>query len=123
MWRERTKDYEQIYKEGVKIIKEIRELSNRQKQLDLGDLEYSILLTLEKKLGRNEKVIEDAKRLSEIINQLTFPGWITQTSVRRRVEAQVRRYVRKYIKKAGLSIKDVDELHNEIIKNVKSYAA
>ena len=123
MWRERTKDYEQIYKEGVKIIEEIRELSNRQKQLDLGDLEYSILLTLEKKLGRNESVVEDAKRLSEIVNQLTFPGWITQTSVRRRVEAQVRRYVRKYIKKAGLSIIDVDELYNEIIKNVKNYAA
>ena len=123
MWRMKTKDYEEIYQEGVKILKEMQNLQKRQQELKLGNLEYSVLLTLEKKFGRKDEVINDAKELSKIIKQQIFPGWILQTTARKRVEAIVRKFVRKYIRKANLSMNEINELYEEIIRNVKRYAA
>jgi len=123
MWHTKTKDYERIYREGVKILNEMKHLQERQKELKLGNLEYSILLTLEKKLGRRSEILDDAKKLSETIKQQIFPGWSLQTTARKKVEAIIRKFVRRYVKKAGLTLTDVDELYDELVRNVKKYAA
>ncbi|MCD6241485.1 HsdR family type I site-specific deoxyribonuclease [Candidatus Bathyarchaeota archaeon] len=123
MWHTKTKDYERIYQEGVKILNEMKHLQERQKELKLGNLEYSILLTLEKKLGRRSEILDDAKKLSETIKQQIFPGWSLQTTARKKVEAIIRKFVRRYVKKAGLTLTDVDELYDELVRNVKRYAA
>ena len=123
MWHTKTKDYERIYREGVKILNEMKHLQERQKELKLGNLEYSILLTLEKKLGRRSEILDDAKKLSETIKQQIFPGWSLQTTARKKVEAIIRKFVRRYVKKAGLTLTDVDELYDELVRNVKRYAA
>ena len=51
LWQEKTKDYEQLYLEGVETVKKALSLGQRQKSLGFNDLEYSLLLTLEKALN------------------------------------------------------------------------
>ncbi len=119
-WREKTKDYEKIYKEGVQIVQEIQKLTERQKTLELTDLEYSILLTLEKWFGDADGTLKDARELSERLKQHMFPGWAAQLTARRRVEAELRRFVRRYVRK-GLSMEQINKLYDELLKDVKTY--
>lgn len=119
-WREKTKDYEKIYREGVQIVQEIQKLTERQKTLRLADLEYSMLLTLEKWFGDSDGVLRDVKELSERLKQYMFPGWAAQPTARRRVEAELRRFVRRYVRK-GLSMEQINKLYDELLKDVKTY--
>lgn len=64
MWKERTRDYERIYSEGVETISEINNLFARQRSLALSDLEYSMLLELEKKLNRKGNFVTLIKDFS-----------------------------------------------------------
>jgi len=59
LWKERTKDYEEIYKEVVQALEEIDRLKVRQKDLGFSDLEYSTLLTLEKRFAEDPELIKD----------------------------------------------------------------
>ena len=123
LWREKMKDYERIYREGVKIFEEIQMLRRRQKELSFSDMEYSILLTLENQFGRSEGLVEEVRGLSEKLRNLMFPGWISQVTARKKVEVEVRRFVRRYRKKYGLSLKEMDELYERIIEGVMNYGA
>ncbi|MGC8970299.1 MAG: type I restriction endonuclease subunit R [Conexivisphaera sp.] len=123
MWRERTKDYEKIYSEGVGIIQEMQKLRERQRGLGLGGLQYSVLLKLEERLGRREELVGDVRRLFESLGKSTFRGWQTRQSARKEVERDVRRFLRKYIVKHGLSVEDVDALSKEIMEVMYEYGA
>lgn len=122
LWKERTKDYEKIYKQGQQIIQEINKLQNRQKQLGYTDLQYSMLLTLENKFGTNKNLTQDVKTLTNQIQPLMFRGWYTQPTARKNIERKIRKHIRKYIKKRGINLKELEELHQKIMENVKNYA-
>jgi len=121
LWKQRTKDYEKIYKQGQQIIQEINKLQNRQKQLGYTDLQYSILLTLENKFGANKNLTQDVKTLTNQIQPLMFRGWYTQTTARKNIERKVRKHIRKYIKQYGINLKELEELYQKIMENVKNY--
>lgn len=123
IWKEKTKDYERIYIEGSRIIDEIRSLSKRQKDLGFSELEYSMLLVLEGKLGRENELIEEAKDLSAQLEKFMFAGWLTQTTVRKEVEREVRRFVRGLKGRYSLSLDELDDLYEKLIESVKSYGA
>ncbi len=123
LWKEKTRDYERIYTEGVNTIKEMQELSARQKELGFSDLEYSILLTLEEKFGKRDNLIEDVKDLSKILKQHMFLGWINQATVRKRIERETRRFVRKYVKEYGIGMDELNELYEKLIENVRNYGS
>jgi type I restriction enzyme R subunit len=121
LWREKTKDFERIYTEGAEVIREIGELSERQKKLGFSNLEYSLLLELEKKFGKEKELIQEVKKLSGMLDELMFNGWVSQPTARKKIERQVRRFVRRYVKKFGMSLQELDELYQRLIENVKNY--
>lgn len=53
MWKQRTKDFEKIYQEGLEIWKEMMSVNERKQRLKLNDVQYNLLLILEKELGKN----------------------------------------------------------------------
>jgi len=121
LWRERTKDYERIYAEGVEIINEKSKLETRQKVLGLSNLEYAMLLNLEEKLGKKKNLVENIEELYNDIKKQMFPNWIKQVTVRKGIERKVRRFVRKFKSKYSLSLEDIDMLYNKLMESVKNY--
>jgi len=120
MWREKTKDYEKIYMEGVKAIGEINNLFSRQKSLGFSNLEYSMLLKMEKRFKRDdfEKVV---KELSTRLERYMFFGWFNQVTIKKEVEREIRRFVRGMKGKYNLSLDEMNDLHEKLLESVKNY--
>lgn len=121
IWKEKTRDFQRVYSEGAKIIEQINELSKRQKSLDFSDLEYSILLELEKKLDKGVEFVKDVKELSGRLEKFMFFGWFHQTTIKKEVEREVRRFVRGLKGRFNLTMDEVDNLHERLIESVKNY--
>jgi len=121
MWKERTKDFKKIYKEGLQIIEEMNKLTARQKELGFSDLEYSLLLTLEKRLGSDPRLVKDVAELSTQIQEHMFTGWYLQKTAQKNIARTIRRFLRRYIKEYRLKLDDLEELYQNIIENVKTY--
>lgn len=123
LWREKTKDYERAYLEGVRIIREIDELSKRQKLLNFTDLEYSMLLVLEMRLRDGDALVKEVRKLSERLEKYIFPGWINQFTIRKEVEREVRKFIRGIKGRYLLSLDEMDALYKKLIDSVKNYGA
>ncbi|OYD16055.1 hypothetical protein CH333_04460 [candidate division WOR-3 bacterium JGI_Cruoil_03_44_89] len=123
LWRQKTKDYELLYTEGVKILSELNSLTERQRNLGLSDLEHAALLILEKKFGSDEALINDIKELNKNLQESMFPGWPTQVTIRKSIERKVRRFVRGFRTKYNLSLTDIDLLHKKLIDSVVNYGS
>lgn len=122
LWKEKTKDYEKVYQEGIKVIKEFMELSKRQKELNLTKTEYSILLVLEDKFGEDKQLLDDIKELSVSLKELTYPGWTSQSTAQKEVEKTIRLFIRRYLKRYDQSLDDINILYEKIVDRVKAYA-
>ncbi|MDO8885964.1 HsdR family type I site-specific deoxyribonuclease [Candidatus Oleimmundimicrobium sp.] len=123
LWNEKTKDYERIYKEGAEIVNDVSALSARQRTLDFSNLEYSMLLILEEKLGEGDELVGEMKSLSGLLERRMFPGWIGQTTIKKEVEREVRRFVRGLKRKYKLSLEEMDNLYGKLIESVENYGA
>lgn len=121
LWKEKNKDYELIYNEAVQVVNKIQQLEARQNELAFTNMQYAILLTLEKRLRPDKDFVEDVQELTELLRPYMFRGWQTQQTTRKAIESQIRKYLRKYIKKYNLTIRDIDELQQKIMENVKTY--
>ncbi len=121
MWQQRAKDYRKLYEEGLGILKEKRNIDKRQKELGLSDLEYSILLTVEEKIGEEKGIENEIRKLVEEIGADLFEGWLGQVTVRRKVERKIRRFARRLKKEYGLSFEEMEELYRKIWERVKNY--
>lgn len=123
MWKNRTKNYDEISSLGTAIIKEIFASSEEKKDLGLSDMEYSIFRVLETKLEGNGELIKDVKELSSLLDEDIFEGWVEQMSVHRKVESTIRRFLRrKYYQKYDLSIGEFNELYQKVMGKVENYA-
>ena len=121
LWKEKTKDYERIYREGVIAINEIKSLSERQRTLGLSNLEYSLLLALEEKFGEEEMLLNEIRNISERLKNYMFPGWFNQPTVEKNVEREVRRFTRMLKRKYGMTLEEMDELYSKLIERIKNY--
>ena len=121
MWREKTRDYEMIYSEGAKTVGEIHQLFARQKSLHFSDLEYAMLLELEKRLKKDgfEKAVRE---ISKKLEKYMFLGWFNQVTVKKEVEREIRRFVRGMKGKYNLSLDEMNDLHERLLESVKNYA-
>jgi len=122
LWKQRTKDYEKIYKEGTEAIQQLNQLQARQKTLNFNNLQYSILLTLEQKFTQDPQLINDVETLTKQIEQHMFPGWYQQKTARKNIERDVRRFLRRYIKRHNIKLPELEELYQKVMSNVKNYA-
>jgi len=107
----------------LKIIKEKEELSTRQRALGFSDLEYSILLELEKSIKGPNDFVPLVKELSRSLQKHLFAGWIQQATGQKEVEREIRRFVRKLKGKFGLSFDEMNLLHKKLAENVKNYGS
>ena len=126
LWKEKTKDFEKIYKEGVEVFKRGIELTRRQKELKFSDWEYSVLLTLEneekiKRCPGYPELIEDVRELSDILDRQRFPGWTMQQAARKKVERALRKFIRRYVRRCGMTLSELDSLYQKLIGNVREY--
>lgn len=120
-WREKNKDYEKIYQEGIRVKKEIDKLKDRQKELGFSNLEYSLLLIMEKRLGRRKELIRDVKKLSETLEKEMFPGWVLQKTAKKNVERELRSFLRKSISHYGITYGEMNSLYSIARENVEEY--
>jgi type I restriction enzyme R subunit len=123
LWKEKTKDYEQIYKQGVMILDSADALSERQRKLGFSDLQYSILLVLEERLGEKDKLAEKVRGLTQVLEERMFAGWISQTTARKEVEREVRRFVRGLKSEYGFSLDEMNMLYQQLVESVSNYGA
>jgi type I restriction enzyme R subunit len=121
LWKEKTKDFERIYSEGIEVFKKIEKLSQKQKDLGFSDMEYSLLLNLEKNFGDDSEFIRDVRELSDRLRDHIFNNWAVQQTARKTVEREVRRFVRRYVKRHGLKIDELDNLYKNLMENVENY--
>ena len=121
-WKEKSKDYEAIYRDGAAIIREMQQLNARRDQLGLSELEYSMFLKIEMQWGEDPDLLKDIHQLSEDLKKSMFPGWISQVSAKKGIEQDIRRFVRRYGKQRGKSIEEIDQLYLKLIESVKNYA-
>ena len=121
LWREKTKDYERIYKEGVEAVNEIKSLSERQKSLGFSDLEYSLLLALEEKFGKEKELLNEVRNISDRLKNYMFSGWFNQPAVEKNVEREVRRFVRRLKGRYSITLEEMDDLYKKLIERVKNY--
>jgi type I restriction enzyme R subunit len=122
LWKEKTKDFEKIYNESAQIYQEIQQLQSRQKQLAFTNLQYAILLNIEKTLGTSTDLTKDAQKLTQILKPHLFKGWQYQQTARKSVERETRKYLRKYIRQKKLTLTTMEELYKKLIDSVKTYA-
>ena len=121
MWKEKNRDYERIYTKGKETFGIIQNLLARQQSLGFSDMEYSLLLELEKQIDGKEELPGKVKDFSAKIERLLFSGWIHQVTVKKEVERELRRFVRGLKAKYGLSMEEMNDLHHRLIENIKNY--
>jgi len=123
LWQDKASDFESIYREGALVISEFNELNRRQDELGFSDLQYSLLLTLEEKFKKKgNTLVEDTTELSKRLEEMMFSGWNFQPSARKSVDREIRLFLRKYMREYGLSLTDLEELHEKMVQHVISYA-
>lgn len=121
LWKEKIKNYELIFTEGTEAIRTIHEMLARQKALDFSDMEYAMLLELEKKVQEEEELVNQIKDFSLKISPSLFLGWIHQVTARKEVEREVRRFVRGIKSRYRLSFEEMNKLHNKLVECIKNY--
>lgn len=121
MWKDKTRDYERVYTEGVETISEINKLFERQKSLTFSDFEYSMLLELEKKLNKKSDLVTLVKDFSKELQKHMFMGWIHQTTVKKEVEREIRKFVRGLKGKYNLTFDEMNNLHKKLMESVKNF--
>ncbi len=121
LWKEKTRDYSLIYTKGVETLNEMNNLFSRQRTLSFSDVEYSMLLELEKSLSKEEDFITLVRDFSKELEKHMFSGWLYQTTVKKEVEREVRRFVRGIKRKYALSFDEMNTLHKKLTECVENY--
>ncbi len=121
-WKEKAKDYGRIYNQGVEILKRINSLTERQRSLGYSDFEYAVLLILEERLQNTDGLVEDISSLFKNVQQYLFPGWNLQTTAKKNVERELRKFVLRLKQQYSLSYDEIDEIHEKIVKSIEHYA-
>lgn len=106
---------EEAYNQLQKVIEEIISIQARRKEIS--DRELSILLPLERKIGKSQQLIEDVKRLVSKLEQenLLFDGWNLKSEATKKVGQRVRELLRKI---PNLEYEDREQLFKEIMDNL-----
>ena len=112
--KERKTKVEDAYQKLSQIITEVCEIQNRRRELT--DRELSILLPLEKTIGKSQQLTDSIK---DLINELEkegmlFQGWNQKTETIRIVGQKIRALLRKQ----KLTFEEREQLFNEIMKNL-----
>ena len=59
--------------------------------------------------------------MSKILNNYIFNGWVNQPTVKKKIEREVRIFIRKYVKKYQIKLNELDKIYIDIIGKVENY--
>jgi type I restriction enzyme R subunit len=121
-WREKTKDYQKIYEYGAEIINEVNKINSRQEKLGFSDVQYSLLAALEDRFGSDKINPDEIRDLTSKISQWTYKGWFVQKVALKDVERVIRNFLRKNLRKFGISQADLTSLTKLLMDRVVEYA-
>ncbi len=121
LWKEKKKNYELIFTEGTEAIRDMHKMLARQKALNFSDMEYAVLIELEKKVPEAKELVNQIKDFSIKIKPSLFSGWIHQVTAKKEVEREVRRFVRGLKSQYRLSFEEMNKLHNTLVECIKNY--
>ncbi len=121
LWKEKARDYERIYIDGADTITKMNNLFSRQRSLGFSDVEYSMLLELEKRISKGEDLVTLVQEFSRKLEKHMFTGWLNQTTVRKEVEREIRRFVRRIKGKYAFSFDEMNTLHKKLTECVENY--
>ncbi|MEM2057735.1 MAG: hypothetical protein QXO76_05755 [Thermoproteota archaeon] len=109
--KERKIKTEEAYQRLVQSIVEVNEIQRRRKELS--NREISVLLPLERSLGKSEQLTVAVKNLIKRLEEegMFFPGWNQKTEGMRKVGLEIRSFVRKL----GLTYEERERVFNEIM--------
>ncbi len=120
-WRDKHKDYERICRDGAAVVNEVQRLQERQRQLGFTDLEYAILLLLERRLSAKPELIADARTLVQAMRAEMFSGWALQPTARKKIERELRSHLRKAMPRYGITYETMDAIFGELRDAVLRY--
>jgi hypothetical protein len=112
--KEKKTKVEEAYQKLSQIITEVSEIQKRRKELT--ERELSILLPLERSLGKSQQLIDSIKALINELEKegLLFQGWNQKTETTKMVGLKIRTFLRRQ----KLSFEERERLYYEIIKNL-----
>ncbi|MDD5193839.1 MAG: HsdR family type I site-specific deoxyribonuclease [Candidatus Nanoarchaeia archaeon] len=122
-WKQKTKDYQNIYKEGLDILNTLNEKQKEREKLGLNKFEHSFVIYIEKEIGKNIKkeFINEIKGLSEGLSHEIFSNWENQVTLRKTIEKEIRRFLIKNKQELGLSLEQIDLLSTKILESLQKY--
>ncbi|KPV62366.1 MAG: hypothetical protein AOA66_1345 [Candidatus Bathyarchaeota archaeon BA2] len=109
--REKKIKTEEAYQKLKQSIEEVNDIQQRRKELNSREL--SILLPLEKTMGKSQQLMGSVKTLiKELENEGTlFLGWNRKTETTRKVGLKIRRFLRKL----KLTFEEREQIFKEIM--------
>jgi hypothetical protein len=112
--QEKKAKIEEAHNQLTHIVNEVVEINKRRKELT--DRELSIILPIEKYIGKPPRLIDSIKALiAELENEgLLFQGWNQKKEVTKKVGLKIRSFLRKL----KLTFEEREQLFNEIMKNL-----
>jgi type I site-specific restriction-modification system R (restriction) subunit len=112
--QEKKAKIEEAHNQLTHIVNEVVEINKRRKELT--DRELSIILPIEKYIGKPPRLIDSIKALiAELENEgLLFQGWNQKKEVTKKVGVKIRSFLRKL----KLTFEEREQLFNEIMKNL-----
>jgi type I restriction enzyme R subunit len=112
-WKERTRNYGEIYKKSAALLQRVLEIERKKKEF--GSLEYAILYSLEE---TNIKVqLKEIKELIEKIKPYMFRNWQVQPTVQKNIAREIIRFLRKY----SLKQEEREKLYQKIMRCIENY--
>jgi len=105
----------------MNLLKRIRQLRARQRQLRFSPAEYSVLLVLEEKFGPDDNWIDDVRALFEKIRPFMLDGWVFQGALSKKVERELRSFVRRLKRERGLSLDEMNKLYDQLLEQIRFY--
>jgi predicted metalloendopeptidase len=112
--KERKTKVEEAYQKLTQIVTEVGEIQRRREELT--DRELSILLPLEKTVGKSPQLTNSIKALINELEKegMLFQGWSQKTEAIKKVGLKIRAFLRKQ----KLTFEEREKLFNEIMKNL-----
>ena len=122
-WRKRTRDYKEIYRESANLLRKLNSMRSRQRELKFSDVEYSVLLELERRFGTKEDWERVVRDLFEKLHPYMLEGWVTQGALRKSVERELRVFARGLRRQFNLSMEEMNLLYQSLWERIKFYGS
>jgi len=115
-WRTKAESYENIYQESMNIFEWIDSETKRREKLGLSLIEYAVYKNLQEHIRNKASLLNFTKELMNQINPFMLSEWQEQPALRKKVEEELRTFLRKNMKaKFNLSIDELDKIYTSIL--------